>query len=172
MGRWTRIAGMAAGLVLATGLAACGGGDTSSDGAVLPQNPTTQPGSAPGSKSAQHFLRRWAAATTRMETTGKTQDYLKLTLRCGVCRDLARNIEHRYAVGGFIHWGGLRIRSVETPPNPGSVVLYTVHAFSAPMTLRDSSSRPVEHLPGRRVTYLVGVMTTSRSFGVTSVTAA
>jgi hypothetical protein len=137
---------------------------------VLPKDPSTRPSTAAGSESAQHFIRRWAAATQRMETTGRTKAYLKLTLRCPVCRDLARNIAHRYAAGGYIRWDGLRIRSIDTPPNSGGVVLYTVHAFSAPLTFRDSSSRPEQHVPGRRVTYLVGVMTTSGSFGVTSVT--
>jgi hypothetical protein len=159
-------------LVLATTLSACG--DQSSTGAGSGADSTALPSPSPtdaaSGERAQHFVRHWAAALARMETTGKTQEYLKLTLRCPVCRQLARNITHRYARGGYIRWNGLRIRSIDTPPSSGGVVLYTVHAFSSALTFRDSSSRPEQHVPGRRVTYLVGVMATSHSFSVTSVT--
>ena len=170
MGRSTRLACVAGSMVLAATLSACGG-DDSSAGAAPSEDPTALPSVKPaGVESARHFLKRWAAATARMETTGKTAQYRALTRDCQTCRGLADNIAKRYAAGGYIRWKGLRIDSIETPPNPGGVVLYTVHGYSAPMTLKDSSSRPEQHLPGRRVTYLVGVMSRSKSLSVTSVT--
>lgn len=170
MRRWMRLAGAATAVALAATLSGCGG-DDSSAGAAPSEDPTALPSVKPPSvESAKHFIQRWAAATARMETTGKTAQYLALTRECQTCRSLAHNIAKRYAAGGYIRWKGLRIDSVETPPNSGGVVLYTVRGVSAPMTLRDSSSSPEQHLAGRRVTYLVGVMSRSKSLSVTSVT--
>jgi len=157
-------------MVLGAGLAACGGHDTA--GGTRPSDdPTSLPSRTPPStESAHHFIRRWAAAEARMENTGKTAEYLALSRQCPVCRSLAHNIARRYAAGGYIRWDGLRIDSIDTPPTSQGVVLYTVHAHSAPITVRDSPSRPEQHFPAHRVTYLVGVMSGRRSYGVTSVT--
>jgi hypothetical protein len=165
--------GLAVAIALITVTAGCGGGQDHDAGPA--GDPTALPSATPrtesaSSESVQHFLRRWAAATKQMENTGRTKEYLKITRACDVCLTLAHNIQHRYAAGGYVHWRGLRIRSIETPPNSGGVVLYTVHADSAAMTIRDSPSRPEFHVPARRVTYLVGVMSTRKSFSVTSVT--
>ena len=173
MRRAMRRPGLAAAIVLIAVTAGCGGGKDHDAGPA--GDPTALPSATPrtesaSSESVQHFLKRWAAATRQMETTGRTKEYLKITRACDVCLSLAHNIQHRYASGGYVHWGGLRIRSIETPPNSGGVVLYTVHADSAAMTIRDSASRPEFHAPARRVTYLVGVMSTRKSFSVTSVT--
>lgn len=173
MRRAMRRPGLAAAIVLMAVTAGCSGGTDHDAGPA--GDPTALPSATPrtesaSSESVQHFLERWAAATRQMETTGRTKEYLKITRACDVCLSLAHNIQHRYAAGGYVHWGGLRIRSIETPPNSGGVVLYTVHADSAAMTIRDSASRPEFHAPARRVTYLVGVMTTRKSFSVTSVT--
>lgn len=170
MGPWTRLAGAVSAVALTTTLSACGGDDTSAAGGPS-QDPTALPSVKPASVgSARHFIRRWAVATARMETTGRTARYLALTRKCQTCRSLAHNIAARYAAGGYIRWGGLRIDSIEPPAGSEGIGLYTVHAYSAPMTLRDSSSRPEQRLAGRRVTYLVGVMSASKSFTVTSVT--
>ena len=173
MRRAWRGPGLAAAVLLIAFTSGCGGGQSHDAGPA--GDPTALPSASPrtastNGESVQHFLRRWAAATRQMENTGKTKEYLKITRACDLCLALAHNIQHRYAAGGYVHWGGLRIRSIETPPNSGGVVLYTVHADTAAMTIRDSSSHPEIHARAHRVTYLVGVMQTRKSFSVTSVT--
>lgn len=151
----------------ATGLSACGSGDgagSSADATSLPQV------KAPDPETAKQFIHRWAAAEAHMESTGRTAAYLALTRECQLCRSLAHNIARRYAAGGYIRWDGLRIDSIEVPPSSGAVVLYTVHAHAAPMTIRDSSASREQHFPGRRVTYLVGVDSGSGPRSITSVT--
>ena len=151
----------------AIGLSACGGGDGAGSSAAatsLPQVTASDP------QTAKQFIQRWAAADARMENTGRTAAYLALTRECQLCRSLAHNIARRYAAGGYIKGGGLRIDSIEVPPYSGAVVLYTVHAHSAPMTIRDSAASREQHFPGRRVTYLVGVDSGSRPRSITSVT--
>lgn len=169
MRRSARASHLVTAVVLAAGLTGCGGGDRATSGSA--HLPTALPSATPSTPvDVRQFIRHWAAATVRMETTGKTKEYLALTRQCDVCRALAQSIAHRYAVGGYIRWDGLRIRSIEIPPNSGGVVLYTVHAYSAPLIFRDSASSRERRAPGGPSTYLVGVESTPKSFSVTSVT--
>jgi hypothetical protein len=152
------------------GLTACGGHDSTADSPAS-GDPTALPSRTPPStEKAESFVRHWAVALAQMENTGKPARFLAMSSKCPVCRALAQNIVGRYAAGGYIHWDGLRIDSIKRPPATGGTMLFTVHAHSAPITVRESSSRPVRHFPGQRVTYLVGVMPLSGSFGVTSMT--
>jgi hypothetical protein len=155
----------------AMSLTACGGHDSADSRAST--DPTTLPSATPPStERAESFVRRFVAAEVRMENTGRTARYLAMSRTCDVCRLFAHNVAHRYAAGGYIRGGGLRIDSIESPPPSQGTLLFTVHGHTAPITIRDSSSRPEKHFAGQRVTYLVGVMPTTRSFSVTSMTSA
>jgi hypothetical protein len=167
VGRTARIGCAIAAALLTAVLCGCGGDDRS--GASPSQDPTALPSPASSSiESAQHFIRRWVAAEARMENTGRTAAFLALSRKCDECRALAHNIARRYAAGGYIRWDGLRIDSIKAPPSSQRVMLFTIHGHSAAMTYRDASSQPEHHLRGRRVTYLVGVMSEPGSPSVTS----
>jgi hypothetical protein len=129
-------------------LSACGGSSSVADPPVSPHTssaPTTQP---PAHETPEHFIRRWAAAEKRMENTGKTRAYLALSQRCRACRQLAADISRFYAAGGFARWGGWDIVSISRDGPTGSSVSYDVKVNSRPTTYRESSTGPIEHLPG------------------------
>ena len=171
MGRWTRVAVAACAAVLTGGVSACGGHGSSEaaggpDGTALPK---VKPRKA---ESAQHFIRRWAAEETRMQNTGRTAAYLAMSKDCAGCRHLAHTIHGYYAAGGHVHTAGWRIASIDAPPSATGVVTYYVTAQAAPMTIQESSSTAVEHIPGRPVHYLISVLVRPGSFTVTSRTLA
>jgi hypothetical protein len=157
-------------LILLSGLTACGGGDDSSKGVALPSDDTTSLPTAklPRTESVEHFIRRWAAAEERMLNSGRTAAYLALSESCAECRALAQTVHGFYAAGGYVHTDGWRIDSVKGPPSAEDVGLYAVHVHTAPESIKEASARAVEHIPGRSVTYLLGVRRTSGSYGVTS----
>jgi len=168
VGRSLRVARMTSAAMVVVGLGACGAGDPGS-GAHRDAGSTAIPtAKAPKPESAQRFIKRWAAAEIQMENTGRTTAYLRLSRACQACRRLARSVAHDYAAGGYIHWKGLRIDAIDVPPTSGHVVTYTLHAFARPMTVRESSSRPEEHIPARQVTYFVGLEADGRSYVVAS----
>jgi len=171
--RRTRVAAAACAVVLTGGVSACGEDDSSQaaggpDSTALPQ---VKPRKA---ESAQHFIRRWAAEETRMQNTGRTAAYLAMSKDCAGCRHLARTIHGYYAAGGHVQTAGWRIDSIDSPPSATGVVTYYVTAYAAPMTIQESSSTAVEHIPGRPVRYLISVLVRpgSGSFTVTSRTLA
>jgi hypothetical protein len=160
--------------LLAT-LTACGGGDEHGE-------PAGDPTSLPHDKSSQatddqttgvleqenpqRFIREWAAAEARMQNTGKTGPYVARSRDCVACRKLARTVAGYYAAGGFVHGGAWRIGSIKVAPSSNGIVLYTVHAQAAPMTVRESSSKPVQHVPARPVTYEIGLIAKGSSYTV------
>jgi len=164
----TRAARASAATVLSVALAGCGG--DSKDGAAPHRTDSTALPRDAGrtTENAKQFIRRWAATEARMEHTGRTAQYLALSNQCPSCRDLAAAVRHYYAAGGYIRGGDWRIDSIEADPSSQAVGVYTVHAHAAPTTVKPSSSRAEEHIPGRRVTYTLGLLSTSGSYGVTS----
>jgi hypothetical protein len=179
------VRGAAAALAIATlaGLTACGGGKGSdagpgSDATSLPHHESSGQTSddasdqppAPGieQENPKRFLARWAAAEARMLNTGKAGPYLALSRTCPACRQLAHSVARYYAAGGYIHGGAWRIDSVTLSPTSTTVVTYTVRAHAAPTEVKESSSGSVQRVPGRPVTYLVGLLAKGSSFTVTS----
>jgi hypothetical protein len=154
--------------VLAVALAGCGGDSKDGAGPLRTDSTDLPHDAAPTTGNAKKFIHRWAAAEARMENTGRTAQYLTLSKQCPSCRDLAAAVRQYYAAGGYIRGGAWRIDSIEADPSSQAVGIYTVHARSAPTTVKPSSSRAEEHLPGRRVTYLLGLLSTSGSYEVTS----
>jgi hypothetical protein len=166
---------MAAALVA---LGGCGGGDTSDAGSADTSLPhASDTASARSQRSSdpfleqenpQRFVARWATTEARMENTGKVARYLALSRDCVACRRLAHTVEGYYAAGGFIHGGAWRIDSIRATRSSGGLLTYVIRAHAAPSTVRESSSRPVQQVPGRPVTYQVGLTARGSSFIVST----
>ncbi len=157
-------------------LAGCGGGGGSSAGAggpaALPSDSDSERPSdqtpAPGieQENPQRFIQRWAAAEARMQNTGTTAPYLALSRPCVSCRQLAHTVAGYYAAGGYIHGGAWHIDSIKAAPSSQGLVTYLVRAHTAPMTVRESSSSPVDHVPAGPVSYDIGLLAKGSSFTV------
>jgi hypothetical protein len=140
-------------------VSACGGGgssvaDSPVSGTPTSSAPATQP---PAHESPQHFIRRWADAEKRMENTGKTDAYLAMSRGCASCRQLAADVSHFYAAGGYVKWGGWRILSIRVNSQAGQVTRYAVRNRSLPTTYRESASGAPKHLAGGITTELLSV---------------
>jgi hypothetical protein len=150
-------------VVTAIALSSCGGGHSTPSKATssLPQVEHQQ------KSDPRRFVRRWLAAEAHMQTTGRTGPYLAASPGCSTCRTLAHFVKGYYAAGGYIRWDGYQIRSmVFTPSQAGGIV--TVHAQSAPETIKTSSAEPAKHFPARHTTLYVRVATKAGSYTVTS----
>jgi hypothetical protein len=133
-------------------LSACGGGDHSiADPPVSPSS--SSPTDAPQRESAEHFIQRWAAAEKRMENTGETDTYLRVSGACKACRELAADVQRYYSAGGWIHWGGWRLLSIQPDGTNGSARVFVVKVDSAPTRYKASSASAVQHLPGGASTH-------------------
>jgi hypothetical protein len=151
-------------------LSACGGGGTSVADPPVSSSPTSSAPTTrqPEHESPEHFIRRWAAAEKRMENTGKTHAYLSLSEGCIACATLAQTVAGYYRSGGFIHWSGWTIKSIEKYPSSGIGVAFAVRSDSAPTTYRESSAQAVKHLDGGSITYVLHLKRAPTSFHVAS----
>jgi hypothetical protein len=145
-------------------LTACGGGGST------PSQASTSLPSVSTTAGPEHFVRRWLADQQRMQVTGRTAPHVAANRRCEECRTLAHYVRSYYAAGGYVRGGAYRIRSIDyTPSQDGGIV--TVHAQSAPETIRTSSAKPVHHFKARRVVlYLRVAWKGGGSYTVTSST--
>jgi hypothetical protein len=145
-------------LVGACLLSACGGGSSVADppmsNSPTTSAPTTQ---APHRESPEHFIRRWAAAEKRMENTGDTGPYLAMSRGCQACQKLATQIHGFYQAGGYVHWGGWRILTIEVNSRQGHTTTYAVRNRSLPTTYRESASGGLKHLSGGVTTELLSI---------------
>ena len=110
-----------------------------------PTSPATET-ETPEAETAEDFIRRWAAAEARMENTGDTAEYRELSRECKACTDLAALVERWYADGGFIEWGGWRIRGIE--PRGDSDVEFVVRVRSSPTKYKESAKGPLKTFAG------------------------
>ena len=145
--RQIRAGALAAPLLLAL-LSACGGGDHSvADPPV--STATSSPTQSPQRETPEHFIRRWADAEARMENTGKTAAYARMTSGCLSCRSLIEDVKKFYAAGGFIHWDGLKVLSVKRAgPHSGAGIAYEVVTDSTPTRYKESASGSVQTIKG------------------------
>jgi len=170
-GRLSCTAAALTALTVLTALTACGGGGGdggAADSTALPhaRGSDRASDSTLDQEDPRRFIQRWAAAESRMENTGRIAPYLGLSRGCVSCRQLAHTVAGYYAAGGFVHGGSWHIDSIKAAPSSQGMVVYVVRAHTAPMTVRESSSRPVQHVPGGPVSYLIGLIANATSFTV------
>jgi hypothetical protein len=145
-------------------LAACGSGGST------PSRASTSLPSVTKTADPDQFIRRWLAAQHRMQITGRTAPYVAANQQCEQCRTLAHFVHSYYAAGGFIRGGAYRIRSIDFTPSQGGGIA-TVHAESAPGTIKTSSTAPPHRFRARGVVlYLRLAQKGGGSFAVTSST--
>jgi hypothetical protein len=149
-------------------LPACGGGDSVADPPVSSAPPSSDPTQPPKRESPEHFIRRFYRAEQRMENTGKTKRYALLFNDCRSCHALANQVLGFYAKGGYVRWGGLRIRSIEVNTSDGKQHAFAVRGVAAPTSYQSSSSGSTQHLEGGKTTELVTLEHAGRSWVVTS----
>ena len=150
-------------------LPGCGGTSPVADppvsGSPTPPAPTTHP---PAHESPRHFIRRWADAERRMENTGKTAAYLRMSQGCHPCRRLADQVHGFYAAGGFVRWGGWSILWIRVNSHQGQETTYAVRNRSLPTKYRESASGSLKHLSGGVTTELLSLSTTGKRWNLRS----
>lgn len=140
-------------------LAGCSDADGGS--APPPAPPSSGPTSTgpsestePQPESAEGFIRRWAAANTEMQNSGKTTSFLSLSDGCSPCNDLAALVEQFYASGGYVRTDGWTVLSVAAlAPRRGNRRVFQVDVNSRPTEYRESAEGPKKSLPGEQTQY-------------------
>jgi hypothetical protein len=102
-----------------------------------------------------------------MENTGETSAYRRLTEPCNPCAELARQIQHFYRAGGYVHWAGWSIKGIRPYDSASRPNAYAVRVLSAPTTYRESSQAPIKHLDGGPATEIVSIKRLHGSWVVT-----
>lgn len=141
------------GILLA--LTGCGSSTTPAADPPVPPPSSPSPPSHPHRESPGHFIRRWTDVEKQMENTGDTRHYLTLSRSCTACTTLATQIRSFYAAGGYVHWGGWKILSIEVNSRKGRGTTYAVRNRSLPTTYRKTAHSAVQHLPGGVTTELL-----------------
>jgi hypothetical protein len=147
-------------------LSACGGGQSS-----VADPPVTSGTSSPTAtphESPEHFIRRWAAADIRMQNSGLTEGFRRLSRRCGDCLQLADRVDRIYRAGGYIHADGWVIGQIDVVTRSRSHLLIDLHVTSRPTAYRVSTNSPTRSYPGGPATYQLGIAKASSSWVVTS----
>ena len=154
---------LAAALAAPMVLAACGGGGDSVANPPISSATSSSPTKPPKHESPEHFIRRFYAAEKAMENTGATRAYEGMTRACKPCSALVSRVHSIYNSGGFIHWGGLTIRSITTSGHT-----YTVSFDARPTKYRETQSGPIKSLPGGVSTDLLTLRQSSHGWTVTA----
>jgi hypothetical protein len=154
------------GCLVALVLGGCGGDDSVADPPVSPT--TSSPTQAPHRESAEHFIRRWAAADIQMQNTGHTSQFRRLSQPCHDCLKLADRVDKIYRAGGYVHTDGWSIGQVRVVSRDGDHLLVDLHVVSRPTEYRNSASGPTKSFPGGPATYQLGIEKTASSWIVTS----
>jgi hypothetical protein len=129
-------------------LPACGGHDSVADPPVSSAPTSSDPADPPKQESPEHFIRRLYMEERKMENTGKTAAYARLTSGCDACDDLVKQVRSIYTAGGYIHWGGLAISDISKYSTQSAGNSYAIEFVAQPTRYRQSGTGPVETLPG------------------------
>jgi hypothetical protein len=149
-------------------LSACGGDDSVADPPIS-SAPTSSKATFPAKReSAEHFIRRWAAADIQMQNTGETAPFREMSDHCHDCLDLANRVDSIYRAGGYIHTEGWSVGKVAIVSQTGARLLINMHVVSKPTAYRESSNGPRKSYPGGPATYQLGVAKSADSWMVTS----
>jgi hypothetical protein len=141
------LAGLLAAPVLV--LTGCGDGSSVADPPVHSPPHSVATSDPPAHETAEHFIRKWAEAEKRMENTGKTTAYVALTRRCAACDQLVRDVKRFYSHGGYIHWNGLTVLSVQrSAKQPDGRVVFRVKTDSTTTKYKESASSAEKTLAG------------------------
>lgn len=134
-------------------LTACGGG-TSSVADPPVSSVTSATPNPPKRETPEHFIRRWAAESTRMQETGETAEFRSMSRGCVDCLTLAHRIEGIYKSGGYVRTKGWVVLSIEVRPKAQNR-LVTLRVRSRPTRYRASADAPEASYPGGPETYRV-----------------
>jgi hypothetical protein len=138
-------------------LAACGEDDPEPqipEPSATPM-PTATESSTAAQESPEEFIRRWAAAETKMQNTGAVADYLALSTGCKPCKEIADLIAGFYEAGGWVKWAGWDIKGVERQGGADARPTFSVSVVSAPTKYRETKGGPIKSLEGGPTRHLV-----------------
>ena len=147
-------------------LSSCGDATSIADPPVAPSVTSAAPSRAPRRETPEHFIRRWVNLERRMENSGETGPYLRLSRGCTACMSLAKQIQAIYSAGGFVEWGGWRILNISVSSRRGQGTTYAVRNRSLTTTYRRSAHAPLQHLFGGVTTELLQLVWSDRAWNV------
>jgi hypothetical protein len=152
----TVLAAVLAPVFLLTG---CGGGTSIADPPVSPPTNTSTP---PPHKreTPEHFIRRWAAEDTTMQTSGKTAPFLRMTRACEGCEAVASHVKSAYAAGGWIHTKGWTLLKAVKSNGPHHTLVAELFVDSAPTTYAESAGASPGHFSGGREHFQITLVPT------------
>jgi len=164
--RSRRLAALAVVLPLLA-LSGCGGDNPKPkpyDPPSTSASPTTS--QTPQAESPQAFIRRWVAASTKMQNTGVSTGFRQLGYQCAECDKFATQIEGIYAKGGLVDTEGWKILTIKAKGS-GKTGEYDMRVNASPTRYRESKDAPVQHLSGGPSTVLVRLTNRQGSWFVT-----
>jgi hypothetical protein len=148
-------------------LSACGGGDDSVADPPVSSAPTSSdPTERPQPESVSAFIHRWVREDTRMQNTGDTGTFLRMSRNCEGCISVAKTVSKIYGHGGRIRTRGWTL--VSTRQSGHSTHLRTIDLVvdSAPTDYIPSRGSATKHLNGGREHFQIQLVSSEDSWRV------
>jgi hypothetical protein len=98
----------------------------------------------------RRFLRRWVAASDKMQVTGRTAAIESMISGCEPCEGFIETVEEVYAANGTVDFAGTSVVRIVKATGSDSVYLLTKDV--APTVVRHGDGR-LEKYPGGRTTF-------------------
>jgi hypothetical protein len=155
-------------VLLAVLLGACGsGGSSIADPPVSSAPTTSDPTTKPQHETAQRFVSRWFDVGTRMQNSGKTDEYLRLTKGCKDCDAVAKRVRDAYRAGGYFKTRGMRSVDVTDSTSARGGRVLTVHIDAFPTAYKTSEGSSLQHFKGGPAVFQVQLARSHNSWLVT-----
>lgn len=151
------LASVVVSVLLAGGLAACGG-DEPEPGArpKLPASespsPTPTPTATDAKETPEEFIRRWIAVSDAMQVSGETAEFLAMGSNCEGCSKLATRVADIYSGGGFIRTDGMEVTRIRKTGTGAGQIVFDLDVNAAPTRIRESATGPDTRMPGGKAT--------------------
>jgi hypothetical protein len=140
-------------------LAGCTGDPEPEPSPKMPETssvtPTDEPTETetPQAESAEDFVRRWVEVSNAMQNSGETEEYLRLSAKCGACRRVAQRVAAAFEAGGYARTDGWKILEITNRPGGSRVQTLDVRVDSAPTAFKEDASSDEQEFPGGEVLY-------------------
>jgi hypothetical protein len=146
-------------------LGACGSGNDSVADPPISNSPSSSsPTKPPRRESPEHFIRRWAIEDTRIQLTGDTRRFRRMSQGCRGCAKFANLVDRIYSHGGYIRTKGWHVRKI----SPVRSESFDLFVFAAATTYAESANSPPQHLPAGRAQFRLTLRPKGASWNVSS----
>jgi hypothetical protein len=146
-------------------LAGCSDDSSSAGPDPTPSASSAEPSPSPtetdDAETPEEFVRRWVDVDRKMQNSGDTDEYRRLSSKCRPCLEVAKQVEGYYSAGGYVKTDGW---TSKTSRSSGATSV-TIEVTSSPTEYVESAGGKVQRLEGGEGSYILSLQPTDESWG-------